>query len=66
MEKETYVGDSPQKYSNDAPPYDGNGDLTPAMINETKGREIGEGADMYGDVATAEDYGYVTRGYEEN
>lgn len=65
-EKGAYNEGSPQKYSNEAPPYDGNRDMTPAMINETKGMGIGEGADMYGDVATAEDYGYVTRGYEEN
>ena len=25
---------------------------------------ISEGADLYGDIATAEGYGYVTRGYD--
>lgn len=57
MEKEPYR--SPEgEYSNESPPiYD-----DPAGVVETKGTRIGEAADMYGDVATAEDYGYVTRG----
>ena len=32
-------------------------------IIEEKGVAIGEAADMYGDLDTAEEYGYVTRGY---
>ncbi|MCJ1426699.1 hypothetical protein MMC29_004602 [Sticta canariensis] len=57
MEKEPY-GHSPEgKYSNESPPFE-----DPAAVVETKGGRIGEAADMYGNVATAEDYGYVTRG----
>lgn len=58
MAKEMYVGSPREKYSNDdSPPYD-----DPAQVVESKGVRIGEAADMYGDIATAEDYGYVTRG----
>lgn len=31
-------------------------------VNERKPSAIGEAADIYGDVATAEEYGYVERG----
>ncbi|MCJ1272246.1 hypothetical protein MMC21_000032 [Puttea exsequens] len=34
----------------------------PATIVEERGIRLGEASDMYGDVKTAEDYGYVTRG----
>lgn len=34
----------------------------PAHIVEDKGVRMGEAADMYGDLDTAEEYGYVTRG----
>lgn len=37
--------------------YDG-----PRIVDE-RGTGIDEAADMYGDLQTAEDYGYVTRGY---
>lgn len=60
MEKETRIGGSPEKLSNDTPPYE-----DPARIAEDKGVGISEGADLYGNLATAEDYGYVTRGYVE-
>ena len=57
MEQESY---GKEKYSNDSPPSD-----DPSRVVETKGIRIGEAADMYGDLATAEDYGYVTRGCVE-
>lgn len=61
MEKEPYGNSSGREtYSNDSPSYD-----DPANVVETKGVRIGEAADMYGDLATAEDYGYVTRGCVE-
>ena len=41
----------------DAPTYD-----DPSRIVEEKGIRMGEAADIYGDVETAEEYGYVTRG----
>lgn len=34
----------------------------PAAIVEERGIRLGEASDMYGDIKTAEDYGYVTRG----
>ena len=33
-----------------------------SVLNEEKGYTIGEAADVYGDVAEAEQYGYVSRG----
>lgn len=44
--------------SGEAPPYDNNME----RIVEDKGMRIGEAADLYGDIGTAEEYGYVTRG----
>lgn len=46
LQDEKYVGNSPPPYK----PADG---ADPG---------ISEGADMYGDIATAEEYGYVHRG----
>ena len=65
MEKETDVGDSSEKYNHDAtpaPPYDDDA----GRVTKTKGVSIGEATGMYGDVATAEDYGYVTRGFDNH
>lgn len=55
MEKEPYTTAATDKYSNESPPYD-----DPSRV--AKGGPIGEAADMYGDVATADEYGYVHRG----
>ena len=41
----------------DAPAYN-----DPAQVVEDKGIRMGEAVDMFGDVETAEEYGYVTRG----
>ena len=57
MENGPYGHSPGGKYSNESPPFE-----DPASVVKTKGGRIGEAADMYGDVATAEDYGYVTRG----
>lgn len=35
----------------------------PAYIVEQKGLEMGEATDIFGDLQTAEDYGYVNRGW---
>jgi hypothetical protein len=32
-------------------------------LSSVKDYRIGEAADLYGDIQTAEDYGYVSRGY---
>ena len=35
----------------------------PRRITAERGLQLDEAADMYGDVETAEEHGYVTRGY---
>ena len=42
----------------EAPPYNDHVD----RVTADKGVRIGEAADMYGDLQTAEEYGYVSRG----
>lgn len=44
-----------EKLSNESPP-------TISRLAEEKGIRMGEAADLYGDIATAEEYGYVSRG----
>ncbi len=41
----------------DAPPYE-----DPVTLSHEKNIRIGEAADIFGDVQTAEEYGYVSRG----
>ena len=48
-----------EKYSDESPPMRAD---DPSRVVEEKGIRIGEAADMYGDLATAEEYGYVSRG----
>lgn len=43
-----------EKYSDESP--------DPSSVVEERGIRIGEAADMYGDLASAEEYGYVSRG----
>ena len=45
----------------DAPPYDGS-DRRASKI-EAKGLRTEEAGELYGDLATVEEYGYVSRGY---
>jgi len=47
---------------NGAPAYEGEHSRNVDRIVEEKGMRMGEAADMYGDLATAEEYGYVARG----
>ncbi|KAL9599581.1 MAG: hypothetical protein Q9219_003737 [cf. Caloplaca sp. 3 TL-2023] len=56
MDKEADNGGM-EKHSNGAPKYD-----DPTRIVEEKGIRLGEAADMYGDLGSAEEYGYVSRG----
>lgn len=42
----------------EAPPYDARHTAV-----EHKGSRVGEAADVYGDIQTAEELGYVSRGY---
>jgi yeast amino acid transporter len=58
MEKEQYLVDA-----NGTDNYVDQRRGSAREIVETKGAAIGEAADIYGDVATAEQYGYVQRGY---
>ena len=60
MEKEAYNVAPAEKISNDSPGY-----TNAERIVEEKGVRMGEAADMYGDLETAEDFGYVSRGYVE-
>lgn len=46
-----------EKSSNESPTLN-----DPTRVVEEKGIRIGEAADMYGDLAAAEEYGYVSRG----
>lgn len=57
MDKGAYNVEPKEAYGHDVPPYQ-----DPAGIVETKGIRMGEAADMYGDIQTAEEYGYVSRG----
>ena len=59
MEKEAYNGAPNEAYANGHEPPKYN---DPASIVEGKGIRVGEAADMYGDIGTAEEYGYVSRG----
>lgn len=58
MEKEDYNVAPMRRRSDESPIYD-----SAARIVEEKGARMGEAADMYGDLETAEEYGYVSRGY---
>ena len=59
-EKKDYAasGSSPVE----APAYD---HTDPRHLGESKELRMGEAADNYGDLATAEEYGYVSRGYAD-
>jgi len=57
-EKDQYVLD-------EQPDYNGNGVNTDGAFVQDAGRHgrLNEAADLYGNAAEAEEYGYVTRGY---
>ena len=58
MEKERYNISPEEKISNESPnDYHG-----AERIVDEKGEQIAEAAAMYGDLESAEDYGYVSRG----
>ena len=60
MDTKEPVYSNGEKYSNESSPMDHNHDA--ARVVEEKGIRIGEAADMYGDLGSAEEYGYVSRG----
>ena len=59
MEKDNYVVEDWHELKQ-WPSRPASGD--PAYMVEQKGLEIGEATDIFGDLQTAEDYGYVNRG----
>ena len=62
MDKEIYAGkEAPE--SPESPDSNGHTNyIDPAAGNETKTGRLKEAAAIYGDIETAEEYGYVTRG----
>lgn len=54
-EKDAYVNDSPSPTTSHH--------FVDANGQESKDGRIAEAADVYGNIATAEEYGYVKRGY---
>ena len=51
-----------KQYTNLSDIYDDAPDNDTARIMAAKGMQLGEAVDMYGDIDSAEDYGYVNRG----
>lgn len=61
MDKETYpVNEAPESPSSNGHAH--NTYVDPESGIETKSGRMHEAADVYGDMETAEEYGYVTRG----
>lgn len=61
-EKDVYELGPVEQYTNVSDIYDDSHYTETARIVAEKGMRFGEAADIYGDIETAEDYGYVTRG----
>ena len=57
MDKITYNISDQEMMSNELPIHH-----HAARVTEEKGVRMGEAADIFGDLETAEDYGYVSRG----
>jgi amino acid transporter len=56
---------SNEKYDNESPDYSGRGHATYVDPNtgvESKAGVFNEAGELYGNIETAEEYGYVTRG----
>lgn len=62
-EKDPYTIAPLEQYTNVSDIYDDGYFNEHARIVADKGMRVGEAAEMYGNIATVEDYGYVTRGY---
>ena len=58
MEKGSFSVSPEEKASNESNIHN-----KAAKITEERGVRIGEAADIFGDLETAEDFGYVSRGY---
>ncbi|KAL8642693.1 MAG: hypothetical protein Q9226_008480 [Calogaya cf. arnoldii] len=59
MEREAYFRDMSNR---GLPLFDDSSRENSSRMVEVKGIRLGEAADMYGDLGSAEEYGYVTRG----
>ena len=57
VEKDEYTLGAPE-YEVSASPQ-----LSDAQVGDLKTAQVQEAAGVYGDIQTAEDYGYVARGY---
>lgn len=64
-EKESYEMMEMEKTRTESALYDDPSRMydDPYRITAERGLQLGEAADMYGDLETAEEHGYVTRGY---
>ena len=62
-EKDPYTIAPLEQYTNVSDIYDDGYFNEHARIVADKGMRVEEAAEMYGNIATVEDYGYVTRGY---
>jgi hypothetical protein len=60
MDPESHKNTFPEKDSHESPPFYSE----PTATYDSKGNGVAEAADLYGDLATAESYGYVARGYD--
>jgi hypothetical protein len=60
MDHESHGDSLPEKYGQETPPTYSQ----PHAIHGNAKGGISEGAELYGDLATAESYGYVARGYD--
>ena len=61
-EKDPYELAPVKQFSNLSDIYDDSHYHETARIVADRGTQVGEAVDMYGDIETAEDYGYVSRG----
>ena len=66
-EKDPYEIGPTKQYTNLSDIYDDSqyNEPTRTVSVSERGREFGEAVDIYGDIETVEDYGYVTRGYDK-
>ena len=62
-EKDPFELTPVKQYSNLSDIYDDSHYNETARMVAERGLQYGEAADIYGDIETVEDYGYVTRGY---
>ena len=57
LEKDPWKIEREEGFTNVEDMYD-----DPSRVVNERGMQLGEATDLYGDIETAKDYGYVTRG----